>query len=153
MRKIHSLFIFILIATVAAAQDRYDSVTISRSLIEHNWFRGKWKDTLEAGKYKEYISQELTIWQKPAKISKVLPHVFALTNSIRMNGTDDVAKCFFPRHSINYYRGGKIARFLLICFECDGVRFSDDPPELFIKNIKTREKQMEDLKLLMKELL
>ncbi|MBC7875508.1 MAG: hypothetical protein H7Y01_16015 [Ferruginibacter sp.] len=134
------------------AQVAFDSITISRFLIGENMYGARWADTLKAGRYPVYLSGERTIWVKPAKTSKILPQVISLANRVKTNGTEDVSKCFIPRHSINYYKEGKITRYLLVCFECDGVRFSDDPLNSFVKSVGTREKQMAELKILFKEL-
>jgi hypothetical protein len=134
------------------AQSPFDSITISRFLIQEHMYGARWADTLKAGRYPVYLSEERTIWVKPPKTFKVLPQVIALADRVKTNGTADVSKCFIPRHSINYYKAGKITRYLLVCFECDGVRFSDDPLNSFVKNVGTREKQMAELKILFKGL-
>ncbi|MBL7739862.1 MAG: hypothetical protein JNK14_11615 [Chitinophagaceae bacterium] len=79
--------------------------------------------------------------------------MISLVSRIKSNGTEDVAKCFIPRHSINFYKGGKIVRYLLVCFECDGVRFSDEPSKTFIKSVNARDRQMTELKKLFKDIL
>lgn len=137
----------------ASAQVPYDSITISRFLITEETYGARWPDTLKAGYYSNYLSDEKTIWVKPVKVFKVLPAIISLAGRIKTNGTEDVAKCFIPRHSINYYKSGKITRYLLVCFECDGVRFSDDPKNTFVKSVPVREKQMQELKTVFKELL
>ncbi len=152
MKKLLILFLLIIASSILHAQVAYDSITISRFLIQEKMFGARWPDTLKAGRYPAYLSAERTIWLKPVKISKNLPQVISLANRIKTNGTQDVTKCFIPRHSINYYKAGKIRRYLLICFECDGVRFSDDPKNSFVKSMATREKQMAELKSLFKEL-
>jgi len=151
MKKILLVIILFIIANNAQAQTDYDSITISRCTIEQNWYGANWTDSLKAGKFKNYLKQEKIIWVKPAKASKVLPAVISLSNRIRSNGTEDVAKCFIPRHSINFYKNGKISRYLLVCFECDGVHFSDDPANSFVKSVDAREKQMMELKELFKD--
>ena len=147
------LCLIVLISTVLQAQVAYDSITISRCGIENDWYGKNWADTLAAQQFRWYIKEEKSVWIKPASGKKNLPAVISLINRIKSNGTEDVSKCFIPRHSINFYKQGKIARYLLVCFECDGVRFSDDPKKNFIKNINTRDKQMLELKQLFKDLL
>ncbi len=153
MKRILPVFILLITAIDLKAQSTYDSITISRCTIENNWYGAKWPDSLKAGKFKNYIKQEKTVWIKPATAPKVLPSVISLTNRIRSNGTEDVSKCFIPRHSINFYKNGKINRYLLVCFECDGVHFSDDPAKTFVKNLDVRDKQMAELKKLFKDIL
>lgn len=148
------LFCIVLLAVTlhSRAQSVYDSVTISRCIIENDWYGKNWPDTLKAGEFRKYIKTEKTVWVRPASANKVLPAIISLSNRIKSNGTEDVSKCFIPRHSINFYRKGQITRYLLVCFECDGVRFSDEPARSFIKNVSTRDKQMAELKKLFKEL-
>jgi hypothetical protein len=82
-----------------------------------------------------------------------LPPVISLSNRIKSNGTEDISKCFIPRHSINFYNDGKVIRCLLVCFECDGVHFSDDPAKKIIKSIAAGDKQMAELKKLFNDML
>lgn len=139
------------------AQVSYDSISISRFLIREDSYGENWNDTLDAGRYPAFLSEQKTVWRKPAKQPNramgVKDPILAITESIKRNGTEDIAKCFIPRHSINYYRGGKIVQFLQVCFECDGLRFSDDTAEPFVKSVRTREKQMQELKRIFKDLL
>ena len=144
--------LFIMLIDVRAQADS-DSITISRCTIENDWYGANWTDSLKQGKFKKYLKNEKTVWVKPVKVSKVLSPVISLSNNIKSNGTEDVSKCFIPRHSINFYKAGKISRYLLVCFECDGVHFSDDPAKTFVKNVDTREKQMAELKKLFKDIL
>ncbi len=151
-------YLFVLLALnvlnlSAQAQVSYDSITISRFLINDDLLGKKWTDTLKAGHYPAYLTDERTVWIKPSKAYKVLPQIISIGGRIKTNGTADVSKCFIPRHSVNYYKAGKIVRYLLVCFECDGVRFSNDPKTTFVKSIPLREKKMMELKTVFKELL
>lgn len=151
MKKIWQLIVLLIITNSSQAQIVYDSITISRCAIEEKWYGAKWTDSLKAGKFEKYLKQEKTVWIKPANVSKVLPAVVSLSNRIRSNGTGDISKCFIPRHSINFYKNGKITRYLLVCFECDGVHFSDEPVNTFVKSVDVRDKQMNELKQLFKD--
>jgi hypothetical protein len=131
----------------------YDSITISRFLIRNDLYQARWNDSLKAGSFQHYLSNEKSIWIKPAKPEKLVPKLFSLFNRIKANGTADIAMCFIPRHSINFYKAGKIERYLLVCFECDGVHFSDDPVKPFIKSVAARDKQLAELKVIFKELI
>ncbi len=146
------LCLVFLIASSLFAQADYDSITVSRSRIEQQWHRGKWIDSLKADRYSPYIFMERRIWKRDEKTKKQ-PAILATVNRVKKNGEGDVAKCFIPRHSINFYKQGKIVRFLAICFECNGLRFSDGPYSDFVKSDRTREKQMEELKTYFKGLL
>ena len=151
MKKILPGFLLFVNAFNAQAQG-YDSITISRCTIENKWYGAKWADSLKLGKFSNYITGERTVWKKAAIAGKKAPEVINLVNSIQSNGTEDVSKCFIPRHSINFYKNGKISRYLLVCFECDGVHFSDDPAKQFVKSLVLRDKQMLKLKTLFKDL-
>ncbi|NOT49647.1 MAG: hypothetical protein HOP10_00045 [Chitinophagaceae bacterium] len=153
MKKIIFLSTFIMAGLTLKAQIAYDSLAISRFLIKEEMYGANWKDTLKAGHYSNYIADERTVWVKPVQVYKVLPPIISIVNRVKTNGTADVAKCFIPRHSINYYKGGKIVKYLLICFECDGLRFSDDSNNTFVKSADVREKQMAELKEVFKNLL
>jgi hypothetical protein len=143
----------LLISMNSYGQVAFDSITISRSTIENAWHGANWPDSLKAGKFGHYIREEKTVWKKPGKASKTLPPVISLVNRIGRNGTEDIAKCFIPRHSINFYKNGKIGQYLLVCFECDGVRFSNEPAKPFLKSIDIRDKQMNELKKLFRDML
>ena len=121
----------------------YDSITISHFLITNELLGRNWKDTLKAGHFSNYLSDEKVVWKKwlvPApRAMGVTDPILSLTERIKNNGTEDVSKCFIPRHSINYYKKGEISRYLLICFECDGLRFSDDPVKTFVKDVRKRD--------------
>lgn len=154
MKKIFPLLFFLLSwYTQSAGQAGYDSITISRFLIGESLYTANWKDSLKAGSFINHLSVQKTVWIKPAKPQKMLPHFFLLFNRIKTNGTEDISACFIPRHSINFYKAGKIVRFLLVCFECEGVQFSDEPVKRFVKSIATREKQMAELKKIFIDLL
>ncbi len=151
-KKIGFLSSLLFITALAVAQVQYDSITISRSRIEQRWFSGKWIDTLKADRYSAYIFHERTIWKKEID-SRKTPAIMGTVNRIKKNGEGDITKCFIPRHSVNFYKQGKIVRFLLVCFECSGLRLSDGPFDDSVKNVGTREKQMKELKTYFKELL
>jgi hypothetical protein len=151
------LCICIMMVTIPGkAQSAYDSITISRFLINESLYSAKWADTLKAGRFANYLAGEKAIWKKqvkqPERAMGVMAPILSLTERIKTNGTEDVSKCFIPRHSVNYYKGGKIVRYLLVCFECDGLRFSDDPAKKFISNVSVREAQMAELKKIFKEM-
>lgn len=154
MKKLACLVLVIASFLETSGQWNYDSVTISRFLISDQLLGKNWRDTLNSGRYPSYLSGETTTWRKQIlpqpRTTGVMAPVQSLTQRIKANGTEDVAKCFIPRHSINYYKGGKIVRFLQVCFECDGLRFSDDPSKTFVKSVPVREKQMAELKELFK---
>lgn len=153
MKYLLSYLILFLFFPGAKAQGSFDSITISRFLIRDELLGINWTDTLKAGKYGNYISEEKTVWKNPKKPVKEIPPLISLLSRIEKNGYEDVTKCFIPRHSINYYQKGKIVRFLLVCFECDGLRTSKFVKKDFVKSVDVREKQMQELKEIFKKLL
>lgn len=96
-------------------------------------------DTLTVSQLSSYIKDE----RKISVDSSIL--LTKLVEQIKTNGTQDIAKCFIPRHSINFYKDDKLVKFILVCFECSGVRFSDgaDTP---VKKANKRELQMKKLR-------
>jgi len=152
MKRVLLATILVAVTAMAKSQSVYDSITISRFRISEEMYGAAWRDTLKLGKFPAHVYEEKTVWVKPALNEKKIPAVIFLSDRIKANGTEDVAKCFIPRHSINYYKGGKISRYLLVCFECDGLRFSDDPSKTFVKNAIVRENQMGELKKLFKQI-
>ena len=97
-------------------------------------------DTIDAAELPAYLSEERTL----SADSVVL--IQNLLAGIRKNGTDDVAKCFIPRHSINFYKGDQLEKYVLVCFECEGVRFSERAVRTPVKNEEKRIGQMKELK-------
>lgn len=97
-------------------------------------------DTVDAAELPAYLSKERTL---PADSVGLIQTLLA---GIRKNGTDDVAKCFIPRHSINFYKGDQLEKFVLVCFECEGVRFSEHGGLTPVKNAEKRIEQMNELK-------
>jgi hypothetical protein len=154
VKKIIFLLIFLVASLFLRAQFfSHDSITISRFIIKDESFGPKWKDTLIAG-YPASISGERTAWvSPPGMITDTIPAIISLTERIETNGTGWISRCFIPRHSINYYKDGKIVRYLLVCFECSGVEFSDDKKKVFVKDVQTRLDQMSELRSLFKDLL
>lgn len=148
MRKATLVLVSIFFASVCIAQLKYDSLTLSKCSIKEKWYGARWADTLKAGRFEKYISDQKTVSKE------LIGSLASLLNKIKSNGTGDISKCFIPRHSINFYKGGKIVRFFLVCFECDGFRFSDDTDKtIFVRSTSGREKQMEQLKLYFASLL
>jgi hypothetical protein len=96
-------------------------------------------DTLKAPMLSSYLTQERRI-----SVDSLEP-LEILLSAIKSNGTEDVTKCFIPRHSINYYENDTLKKFVLICFECDGIRFSDYGSTA-VKSDEKRGEQMQKLK-------
>jgi hypothetical protein len=138
------LILLVLLPIQLLAQEKYDSITISNFTRSEDY---RLFDTIQklinAGTYSSLISGETNLKNISAGKTRA---VALLAEKIRKNGTDDISKCFIPRHSLNYYRKGKIATAMLVCFECDGIRFSNYKGKTFIKSAYQREKQMKELK-------
>lgn len=117
-------------------------------MIKDESYGPKWKDTLIAG-YPAFITSERTAWAGSSRtMADTTAAIISLTGRIEANGTGWISRCFIPRHSINYYKEGKIVRYLLVCFECSGVEFSDDKKKTFVKDVQTRLDQMNELRSL-----
>lgn len=147
MKNATSLLLIIFLSLTSRAQISYDSITISRFV---DRFVPNWPVT-EAN-YTAYIRQEKTIWVKPGTADTILPRILLLTNEIQANGSGSLNRCFTPRHSVNYYKDGKIVLYLLVCFQCDGLLFTDKERREFLVSRDVRLKQMEELKTIFKEL-
>lgn len=125
----------------------YDSITISKFTANENTsYMGKWEDTLRLGKFNKYLKNEITVWRNTKQSVKSTPKIILLSNQIKANGTEDISKCFIPRHVVNYYKNGKIILFMLVCFECEGIRFSDMTTNNNVKDVKKRMQQIQSLK-------
>jgi hypothetical protein len=74
-----------------------------------------------------------------AKITRVL-------QQLRANGSGDINKCFMPRHVVTVYSNEQVLYRVLLCFECDGVRFSNQSKTGPVKSVGKREKAMAELK-------
>ncbi|HEV7782770.1 MAG TPA: hypothetical protein VGO58_15955 [Chitinophagaceae bacterium] len=148
------VFFFNLLCTLglhAQLNHDYDSVTISR-FVERNASHGDgWTRITHAG-YAADLVNERTIWVKRGKTDS-LPYVFSLANRIWENGSKSIGRCFVPRHSINFYRSGMISRYLLVCFQCNGMEFSDLPKENagLLVSTDVRMRQIDELKVLFKD--
>lgn len=157
MKSNKNIFLFLLFSLILCLQIKaqatiYDSITISKfTADEKNSYAGNWNDSLEYGKFQQYLANEKTIWKNTKQTAKSLVDITQLTKLIRTNGTEDISKCFIPRHSVNYYKNGKIILFMLVCFECEGVRFSDIDGVSAIQDVKKRIHQIETLKKIFKE--
>jgi len=147
MKKAIGLFLALSFSIFCKAQDDYDSITISRFV---DRFVPNWP--VDNADYREYIRQEKTIWIKPVHPKKVLPDILRLTNEIRSNGSEAINRCFVPRHSVNYYKDGRIVLYLLVCFQCDGLLFTDTAKRNYLVSRDVRLKQMAELKTIFKEL-
>lgn len=97
-------------------------------------------DTLDAAQLPAYLSGERTL------TADSVMHLENLLAGIQKNGTEDVAKCFMPRHAISFYKGDQLEKFVLVCFECEGVRFSEKTGLTPVKSEEKRVEQMNQLK-------
>jgi hypothetical protein len=147
MKKATSLLLLIFLSLISQAQMSYDSITIGRFV---DRFVPNWPVT-EAN-YTGYIRQEKTVWIKSGTADTVLPRILQLTKEIQANGSGALNRCFTPRHSVNYYKDGQIVLYLLVCFQCDGLLFTDKESRNFLVSREARLKQMEELKTIFKEL-
>jgi len=147
MKKAANLLLVVFLSTICRAQDNYDSISISKFVVN---FVPNWPVT--AGDYTEYIREEKTIWIKPKIADTVLPAILRLTREIRSNGEGAVNRCFSPRHSVNYYKDGRIVLYLLVCFQCNGLLFTEKERRDFLVSPEVRLKQMDELKEIFKDI-
>lgn len=103
------------------------------------------KSTLVPGNYSAFISGEKEVYKSGAKTSKFFD-VKKIISRLSNNGSDDISQCFYPQHSINFYKSGKIIKYVLICFDCYGLRFSDERWTTKVRNEKKRIDLMSELK-------
>jgi hypothetical protein len=75
--------------------------------------------------------------------------VYKLLDGIKKNGDGDVSKCFIPRHAILVYKQDTLYAKLVICFECEGFRYTifneKEANTVFtdVKSYKVRLKQLD----------
>ena len=103
------------------------------------------KSLVSTGKYGQFISGEVEVYNRQSD-NKNFSAIKKTLNKLSANGTDDISQCFYPRHSINFYKNGKIVKYVLICFECYGLRFSDERWLTKVKDEDKRIKLMDELK-------
>lgn len=77
---------------------------------------------------------------------KTRTQLIALVKKLKANGSEDISKCFIPRHCITMVSGDSAAYHVLVCFECDGIRFSNERNTTKIKSVNNREKWLKELK-------
>ena len=131
----------ILVVSVQICQSQTTNINTQSKVTVAAFTKGKdyrLMDTLTVAHLSSYIKDE----RKISVDSSML--LTKLVEQIKANGTQHITKCFIPRHSINFYKDDKLVKFILVCFECDGVRFSDgtDTP---VKKANKRELQMKKL--------
>lgn len=67
----------------------------------------------------EPIVDSVSLESDPVNQKRILK----ILDSLESNGTEDIAKCFIPRHAALVYKGERLDYKALICLECDGIRF------------------------------
>ncbi len=92
--------------------------------------------------YTGQLAEESFVSENP----KVAQKLVALIKKLKTNGSEDINKCFTPRHCITLLNGETVVYRALICFECDGIRFSNEKNTTAIKSAGNREKWMQELK-------
>jgi hypothetical protein len=97
---------------------------------------------VSVGGYTGTLVNESFVSENP----KTATALIALIKKLKANGSDDINKCFIPRHCVTMMNGDKILYRVLICFECDGIRFSNEKETTKNKSVRYREKAMTDLK-------
>ena len=140
------LLTVLLVISVAASAQSFDRITFSKFDKPKDFaLLDTVKSLLLTGNYSKFISGEKEVY--PAKGgNNHFAAVNKLLNKLSRNGSDDISQCFYPRHSINFYKGGKLVKYVLICFECYGLRFSDERWITRVRDEKKRMALMDELK-------
>jgi hypothetical protein len=99
-------------------------------------------NTITVAGYTGQTENESFVSENP----KTAAALIALIKKLKANGTEDINKCFTPRHCITLIDGETVVYRALICFECDGIRFSNEKKTSAIKSAGNREKWMQELK-------
>jgi len=102
------------------------------------------RNTIQVDGYKGWLFDKKWVSENPATKAQLIK----LLNNLKANGTEDINKCFIPRHVVTAYSNDKILYHVLVCFECDGIRFSNQLGTSNIKSVTKREKWMKELKTL-----
>lgn len=97
---------------------------------------------VSAGGYSGQIVQSMHVSENPKERAALL----ALIKKLKANGSADINKCFIPRHCITLLNNDTVVYHILVCFECDGVRFSNEKKTTRVKSVEYREKAMATLK-------
>jgi hypothetical protein len=113
---------------------------------------GYFKETSDSGavavgNYTGAIVLRSYVTENPQTAKKLI----TLLKKLRANGSEDINKCFIPRHIIQLYNGDELVYSVLVCFECGGIRFSNETKTTGIKSAAKREALMKQLKALFKE--
>jgi hypothetical protein len=99
--------------------------------------------TTKVGDYEGYLQARTIVTDDPDFAKKL----YRIAKELKSNGSGDINKCFIPRHAVQLYNKGRLVYTMLICFECDGVRFSDEGSETkAVKKVAKRENLMKELK-------
>ena len=145
MRYVVAILLFMIFLS-SSAQDGADRITFSKfdkpkdiALLDTV------KKMLAEEMYGQFISEEKEVYNKASKTDSFRV-VENLLQKLSKNGSDDVSQCFYPQHSINFYKKGRIVKFVLVCFDCYGVRFSDERWVTKVKDEKKRLSLMDELK-------
>lgn len=99
---------------------------------------------VRSGRYSGALVDSRHVSENPKTKAKLL----ALIKKLKANGSEDINKCFIPRHCVTLYNGDAVVYRMLVCFECDGIRFSNENKTTKIKSVEYREKAMAELKAL-----
>lgn len=97
---------------------------------------------VSAGGYTGYLFETNWVSENP----KTAAQLIALMKNLKANGSEDINKCFIPRHVVTLMSGDNVVYRALVCFECDGIRFTNEKKTTRIKSVAKREQAMRSLK-------
>jgi hypothetical protein len=141
MKKVISIVLFALLASTGSMAQRITDIQFA-------YFTPLPKNepttptTVQVGHYKGSLLSSGYVSENPATKAQIIK----LLNNLRNNGTGDINKCFIPRHAITVYSNDAVLYRVLVCFECDGIRFSSQSNTTTVKSVAKREKWMQELK-------
>lgn len=101
----------------------------------------------QVGHYRGKVHGHSFVSENPATAKQII----TLIGQLKANGTDDINKCFIPRHYIALKHNDSTVTEILICFECDGIRFGNQKSATPVKSAEKREKLMLRLKALFRQ--
>lgn len=104
-------------------------------------------DVLAIAGYRGRPKDDNCVSENPATRAAII----RLLQQLRANGTQDINKCFFPRHLVTVYSNEQVLYRVLLCFECDGIRFGNQQATTPIKSVRKRENAMAGLRSIFRQ--
>lgn len=144
MKKVSAFIVLITLTTFVAKAQKITGVSFSyfTPAIADTFRAGTVPEMISAGGYKGYLTETNWASENP----KTAAQLIALMKNLKANGSEDINKCFIPRHAVTLMNGDKVVYRALVCFECDGIRFTNEKKTTKVKSVAKREQAMRTLK-------